>query len=128
MIFTRADSRQAARAFLQWLKSRKGRCTKVEMSAFAYELAAGKRGPKFSRTNFYAGILRRFVELGFVAERPEYDYERRRTVTVYRALIQPVPKHRPVAPSVTYLAHVLAELWNNEFTEENTINRLPDGD
>ena len=120
MLFSRKDSRDAARAFMNWLKGRGGKCTKSEMNSFSHVLASGKLGYRLSRTNFYKTILHRFIELGLMAEQIEYDYRRKRNVKVYRAVIQPIAKRRPMAPSLTYLAHLIAERWNSEFTSRSS--------
>lgn len=119
MLFTREDSRQAARTFLRWLRSKQGRCTKSEMSTFSHELAAGKRGARFSRTNFYAGILARFMDLGLVAEDMVYDPEARKGVKAYHVVVQPVSGRRPTSPSLLFLAHVVSEHWNQEIFESS---------
>ncbi len=116
MLFTRQDSRLAARVFLDWLKGKGGRCSKEEMSRFSHELASGKLRARLSRTNFYKGLLHHFLDLGLIAEQLEYDHGRRKTIRAYRAVIQPVTKHRPMGPSLPYLAALISEKWNREFT------------
>ncbi|MDG6945959.1 MAG: hypothetical protein JRM91_04795 [Nitrososphaerota archaeon] len=114
MLFARRDSRDAARTFLRWLREGGGRRTGQEMSRFADELQSGRLGCRLSRVNFYGTVLRRFVELGLVAKDLSYDGERRRAVKAYRVVLQPVGRHRPLAPSLMYLAHVVSERWNEE--------------
>jgi hypothetical protein len=116
MLFAREDSKGAARAFLRWLRERHGRCTSQEMSRFADELQSGRLGCRLSRVNFYGTVLRRFVDLGLVTKDLTYDSGSRRAVRAYRIVIQPVGRHRPIAPSLMYLAHIISERWNGEFT------------
>src|SRR5450759_2966731 len=104
LLFSRDDSRRAARAFIRWLKSKDGRCSKEEMSHFSHELASGTVGARLSRTNFYKTILGKFLELGLVSEQLAYDSARRRAVYAYQVIIQPVSKRRPLGPSLIYLA------------------------
>ena len=53
LLFSREDSRLAARAFIGWLKQKNdGRCSKEEMSRFSHELAAGIDGARLTRANF----------------------------------------------------------------------------
>jgi len=113
ILFTREDSRRAARLFLGWLKDRQGRCSKPEMNEFSHTLASDK---VLSRTNFYKTILHRFMVLGLIAEQLEYDQRKNDSVKVYRAVLQPIGKRRPISPSLTYLAHVVAEKWNLKFS------------
>ena len=95
LIFTHNDSRKAARVFLDWLKGKGGRCTKEEMSQFSHILASGKLSCRLSRTNFYKTILNRLIGLGLVAEQVEYNYAKRKTESVYRAIVQPITKKKP---------------------------------
>lgn len=115
MLFSREDSRKAAGAFVTWLRGKGGRCSKGEMSRFSHDLASGRLGCRLSRTNFYKTVLGRFLDLGLVAEDLVYDAEERRAVNAYRVVVQPVGRHRPLAPSLMYLAHVVSERWNEEF-------------
>ena len=78
MLFARADSREAARALVTWLKTKERSCTKSELSGFSRDLASGKLGTKLSRTNFYKGIVARFLDLGLMAEDRDYDPEAKR--------------------------------------------------
>ncbi len=115
LLFNREDSRLAARAFIGWLKSKNGRCSKEEMSRFSHELAAGMNGARLTRANFYKTILAKFLELGLVSEQLVYDPSRRKAVKAYQVIIQPVTKRRPLGPSLPYLAHLMSEKWNSEF-------------
>jgi hypothetical protein len=114
LFFNRRDSQRAARALLAWLKERGGKCTKAEMSRFAFGLEAGEPC-KFSRTNFYGGVLRRFLDLGLIAEQPGFDEGRRKAIKLYRVVWQPIPQHRPMGPSFYFVAHLICEAWNREF-------------
>lgn len=114
LLFSRKDSRRAARALLAWLKGKGGRCSKEEMSRFAHGLEAGEPC-RFSRTNFYRSVLRRFLDLGLIAELPEYDGRSRKIVKSYRVVYQPIPRHRPMSPSFAYVSHLICEAWNREF-------------
>jgi len=109
LLFQRQDSRRAAGAFLVWVKGKGGRCTAEEMSRFADELQSGRPGCRLSRVNFYGTVLRRFLDLGLVAKDLRYDPKTRRAVKAYRAVIQPVGRHRPLAPSLMYLVHLIGE-------------------
>jgi len=115
MLFARQDSRRAAKAFLGWLKERQSRCTCQEMSRFADELQSGRLGCRLSRMNFYGTVLKRFLDLGLVAKDLTYDSGRRKAIRAYRVVFQPVAKHRPLSPSLMYLAHVVSEMWNEQF-------------
>lgn len=114
MPFGREDSREAARAFAGWLRGRRGRCSKNDMSRFSYDLASGKTGVKLSRTNFYKTVLARFLDLGLVTEDLVYDREARKAVKAYGAVVQPGSRNRPMAPSLIYLARIIGERWNQE--------------
>ena len=70
ILFSRDDSRRAARLFLGWLRDRHGRCSKPEMSRFSHVLASSK---VLSRTNFCRTILHRSMNLGLIVEQFEYD-------------------------------------------------------
>ena len=115
ILFNRQDTRSAAGAFLDWLKESGGRCSKAEMNHFSHMLSSGELGCRLSRTNFYKTILHRFLELGLIGEQLEYDHKMGRTEKAYKVIVQPIPGRRPMAPSLTYLAHVVAEKWNKEF-------------
>lgn len=114
-LFSRADTRRAASAFLRWFAANGGRATQREMSEFAHRLAAGTVGAKLSRQNFYGGILRRLIALGLVSVGPVYDQRNRRATKGYLAVLQSVPQRRPPSGSLVYLAHRLAERWNQQF-------------
>ena len=43
ILFSRENSRRAARLFLGWLRDRHGRCSKPEMNEFNHTLASDKR-------------------------------------------------------------------------------------
>ena len=118
MLFSHSDSVKAARTFVDWLKSKDGICTHSDMSEFSHRLASGKLKSHLSRTNFYKTILHHFLDLGLIAEMPSYDYERHKVVKIYRAIIQPIGKRRPLGPSFILLAHQICEKWNEEFTEK----------
>jgi hypothetical protein len=111
LLFRRRDSRRAARALLEMLRSKGGRCTAREMSEFARRLAIGDPC-KFSRTNFYRSILKRFVELGFIAELPYYNAVTKRVIKSYTIVHQPIGIRRPMGPSFVYYAHRVSEAWN----------------
>ena len=111
LLFARGDSRRAATALLEMLKSNGGQCTSREMSEFARRLAAGEPC-KFSKTNFYGSILKRFTEFGFIAKFPYRDDVTKRVVKSYWIANQPIPAHRPMSPSFVYYAHMLSEAWN----------------
>ena len=115
MLFSHRDSREAARVFLGWFRRKGGCCSKQEMSQFSYDLASGKLDARLSRTNFYKTILGTFTGLGLIAEDLTYDREAMKAVKAYRAVVQPVSERRPSGPSLVYLAHVVAERWNQEF-------------
>ena len=84
------------------------------MSEFAFGLQTGEPC-KFSRTNFYRGVLRRFIDLGLIVESPEYDDRSRNVIKLYKVVCKPIPQHRPMGPSFFYLAHLVCESWNREF-------------
>jgi hypothetical protein len=114
VLINRNDSHRAARALLARLKGKGGKCSKAEMGKFAYGLEAGEVW-RFSRRNFCAGVLRRFLDLGLIAELPEYDRSNRKVVKSYRVVYQPIPRHRPMSPSFAYLSHLICEAWNKAF-------------
>ena len=123
LIFYRKDSKRAARALLSWLRGKGGRCTKQEMSSFAGSLDSGELGFQFSEENFYRGVLKRFRDLGLIAEEAAYDpmsRSPRRSTRVYRMVRQPIPQHRPLAPSFAYVSHLFCERWNEQFVQEVT--------
>jgi len=114
LLFARQDSRKAAQALVDWLKEKKGRCNRAEMSAFSRRLESGELGFRFSRTNFYRGILHRFLALGLIAEGFQYDRAKGGPVKGYHVVVQPVTRHPPVSPSLPHLIHSLCEKWNLE--------------
>lgn len=111
-LFSRAESRRAASAFLTWFVANGGRATQKEMSEFSRGLASGSVGARLSRANFYGSILKRLIALGLVSVGPVYDERRRRAVKGYLAVLQAVPQRRPPAGSLVYLVHRFAERWN----------------
>lgn len=115
LIFRHGKSRRAARALIEFLKSRSGRCMHSEMNIFSHRLASGSMGFSLSRTNFYSTILHRLLGLGLIVERPQFDYEKQKGVKVYMAVHQPIPKRKPIGPSLPLLTHLISEKWNREF-------------
>jgi hypothetical protein len=109
LLFYRKDSQTAARQLLGWLRQKGGKCTQSEMSSFARSLKAGEFGPKFSKTNFYKSVLRHLLHLGLVTQQVTYDFDRRKMVLSYRIVHQPLTKHPPVSPSLSYLVYRFAE-------------------
>lgn len=81
-------------------------------------MASNKLDCRLSRTNFYKTILHRFIELGLIAERLEYNYKNRRAIKMYGVIIQPIPKRRPMGSSLPLIAHLISEKWNNEFIRQ----------
>ena len=116
LIFDHKPSRLAARALIEWLKGKGGSCTHTDMNKFSHMLASGTIGCSLSRANFYGTILHRLLDLGLIAEQKQYDYKMRRASKVYMRVFQPIPKKRPMGPSLTLIAHLIAERWNDEFT------------
>jgi len=117
MLFRHSDSAKAARTFIDWLKSKKGVCSHSEMSDFSHRLASGELRSRLSRTNFYRTVLHNFINSGLIAEQPSYDHKSRKIVKVYRIVLQPVTKHKPMSPSFIHLAHLVGKKWNAEFIE-----------
>lgn len=115
LLFPRHDSRRASQALLDWFKEKGGRCTKSELSEFSRRLESGEMGFKFSRRNFYAGILRRYLAFGLIAEGFLHDPVKRKAVRGYHIVLQPVNRHPPISPSLPRLIHSLCERWNSEF-------------
>jgi hypothetical protein len=111
-LFFRGDSRQAADALLGQLKARDGRLTRKEMARFANDLESGRLGFKFSRTNFYHGVLGTFLNLGFIGSFRTYDAVNRGTIYVYRPIVQPIPSQAPVNPSFWRVAYDICKWWN----------------
>jgi hypothetical protein len=62
-----------------------------------------------SCTNFYKTVFHRFLYLGLIAAQLAYNPVKRKAVPVYRAVVQPIPKHGPIAPGLTFYVHVVAE-------------------
>lgn len=114
VLFHTRLSKMAAEAFLAWFLGRSGRASKEEVADFADSLASGTAGSRLSRSSFYGGVLRKFLDAGLIALIPEFDYGKRRAVKVYRSVAQPVPKRRPPKPSLLYNSHLIAEQWNRE--------------
>jgi hypothetical protein len=86
------------------------------MSEFSWRLENGELGFKFSRRNFYAGILHRYLAFGLMAESFQYDLAKRKPVKGYHAVVQPVTRHPPVSPSLPNLIHAVCLQWNAEFS------------
>jgi len=112
-LFFRKDSRRAADALMEELRSRNGTMTEKEMGDFVRTLASGERGFKFSKQNFYNKVLGTFSDFGFIAKMPTYDSPRRRSILAYRAVTQPVLQRRPTKPSFLYLANEIGRWWND---------------
>ena len=87
------------------------------MSAFADRLASGELGCRLARQNFYRTVLGQFLKYGLIALVPEYDGDRRRIVSSYHAVTQPITKKRPPGPSLIRLAHMIGETWNLHFAK-----------
>jgi hypothetical protein len=115
LLFSRQDSRRAGRALVDWLKRKGGSCTQREMSEFSWRLENGELGFKFSRRNFYGGILRRYLAFGLIAEGFQYDPVKRKAMRGYHAVVQPITRHPPVSPSLPHLIHGVCQKWNAEF-------------
>jgi hypothetical protein len=115
LLFSRQDSRRAGRALVDWLKRKGGSCTQREMSKFSWRLENGELGFRFSRRNFYAGILHRYLAFGLIAEGFQYDPAKRKPVKGYHVVVQPVTRHPPVSPSLPNLVHAVCLRWNAEF-------------
>ena len=112
LLFFRKDSQMAGEALMSELKA-KGRLTEKEMSEFSWKLQRGKLGgARITRDNFYGTVLRRFLGLGFVGKFPEYVASTRKTIQVYRAIIQGLPTRRPENPSFLYIAYETCAWWN----------------
>ena len=116
LIFRHRRSRGAARALIEWLKDRGGSCTHTEMNEFSHLLASGKLGCSLSRTNFYGTVLKRLMGLCLIVEQPQFDYETRKVLKVYRIVVQPIGKRKPVGPSLLLLSYEVCAKWNEEFT------------
>ena len=117
-LFFRKDSREAADALLEELRSKKGKMTEREMADFVRTLTSGERGFKFSKQNFYNKVLGTFRFFGFIAKVPTNDPSRRRTILAYRVVTQPVLQRRPIKPSFLYLANEIGRWWNDLMVTE----------
>jgi len=111
-VFFRKDSRRAGEALLTELRA-KGRMTEKEMSQFVKRLAAGDLGFRFSKTNFYKGILGRYLDLGFVKKGTIHGGEKGKTVNAYLPVLQPIPAHAPDSPSFWSVAYQICLWWND---------------
>ena len=109
--FFREDSRKAADALIDQLRT-KGRISEREMSRFASTLETGKLGLRFSKQNFYRGVLSTFVRFGFIAKIPVYDNKTRKTLKVYVPVTQPIPAKRPESPSFWNVTYDFCKAWN----------------
>jgi len=107
--------RAAARLFLAWFRSRRGRATKVEVSRFADKLASGELSSRYGRTTFYGFVLKPFIDNGLICLDNELDHASRKVIKTYKRIIQPTQRRRPSGPSLLYNAHRLAEEWNGIF-------------
>ena len=111
-LFFREDSKRAGEAMIRELKA-KGKLTKKEMSEFASKLESGVFGFRFSRHNFYARVLKTFMDLGFVGLFPSYEHTKGRTIMAYRAIAQPIPSRRPDNPSFWSVTYQVCKWWND---------------
>ncbi len=78
VLFHTRLSKMAAEAFLAWFLGRSGRASKEEVADFADSLASGTAGSRLSKSSFYGGVLRKFLDAGLIALIPEFDYGKRR--------------------------------------------------
>ena len=87
--------------------------TRRQMRAFAVERTTGELGVKYGHHNFYTKLLRKLLDMGLV-ERDAmiWDPKRRKTVRVYRLLIQPIPDKSPYSGFVKHVWQI-AKGWNN---------------
>ena len=87
--------------------------TRRQMRAFAVELTTGELGVKYSYHNFYTNLLRKLLNMGLV-ERDAmiWDPQKRKTVRVYRLLIQPITEKPPYSGFVKHMWQI-AKGWNN---------------
>lgn len=118
LLFFHKRTRMVARTFLDAMKEKGGVFSPRDMGQFVKQLEAGKRGPKFTKRNFYPGILRRLVDMGLIAKTTLYDDNLRKVVEVYKIQAQPTTGHRPTRPSFLWLAYVASERWNEEFLDQ----------
>ena len=111
LLFRHDKTQQACHLFLDWLKKNRNEATPSEISQFAKNLQDGMvtEGFRYQRKSFYQTILRRLVDLGFVAKQTRYRG------IAYAPVIQPIPKRAPVMTSWWGFAYLVAEKWNREF-------------
>ena len=119
VIFTHRKTVQAARLFMEWLKTRGGEASREEVSTFAHDLANGRvrEGFTYKRSNFYRSVLGCLINLGFMSLQPRFDPKRKSKVSYrYAPVRQPIPKKPPMGGETFWRkAWHLCRSWNKEF-------------
>jgi hypothetical protein len=116
VLFARTQSRAAGEKFLKWMQEAPNlQRTAKEVSEFCNALAAGNRGTRLARPNFYSSVLGTLVLMGFMEKNALYDEKLGSAVPAYKIVIQPVTARKPMKGTFLYLAHELALKWNELF-------------
>jgi len=120
LLFRQGKTRDAARHFLLWLRSKDNRATRGEVSQFSRELQQGNavKGFSYRREHFYRPILKRLMDFGFIAleSRPI----NRRMVRCYVPVYMYIPSKGPGGHNWWNLAYIIALKWNQFFWPERT--------
>ena len=120
LLFKRPKTVKAARLFLDWLKTTGGPypgATRSEVSQFGRDLQAGLIDPEFTygRKAFYATILRRLVDLGFIGLRYRGRDRKGRSIEKYVPIHQPITLRPPSRKNFWNICWHICKKWNDEF-------------
>lgn len=86
--------------------------TRRDLRTLAVDFGSGKLGVKYSYHNFYAKLVRKLVNLGFVDKCLIWNPHKRTTQKVHQLRIQPIPD-RPPPSSFVRSAWQIARAWND---------------
>jgi hypothetical protein len=104
-------TQRACRAFLDWLKTKKGEASRHEITEFGRSLQDGRvlDGFKYPLSAFYATILNTLLRFGFMNRSPRYGKG-----LVYVTVYQPIPGRPPLLNTWWGYSYMVAERWNQE--------------
>lgn len=113
LLFRRSKTQRACRIFLEWLKNNGQEASPRELSQFTRDLQAGKivKGFRYRRESFYRVILKCLTDMGFITKQSRHPEGE-----VYAPIIQPIPKRAPLLTTWWGFAYLVAEKWNEEFS------------
>jgi hypothetical protein len=119
LFFSHTKTLKAAKTFIEWLKNRGSYATRGQLSNFTRQLEAGKilKGFRYRRSSFYRTVLKRLVNLGFIALQQRYDISGHGVVYAYAPVYQIIPRKPPLgSESFWWHAWHIAKVWNEQFS------------